>query len=180
MKCAILAFYRKIVVGKRSLYLLYVVAFVIVGQGVGNFTVCNIFKILIFIFVSYTYHFYDQKASLVTGIRSRTIWNILDGDSEDPMNTTHQIINSCFQIFFDLVLLAIPIPILRKLKIRKSAKGLYIYQILFNASSKISTDLNYKTIYSWPYLHLHSVLRQPSSIDYSLVQRYNLFPYCST
>lgn len=39
IKCAILAFYRKIVVTKRSVYLLYAVAFVMVGQGLGNFTV---------------------------------------------------------------------------------------------------------------------------------------------
>ena len=39
IKCAILAFYRKIIVTKRSMYLIYGVAFVIMGQGIGNFIV---------------------------------------------------------------------------------------------------------------------------------------------
>ena len=46
IKCAILAFYRKIVVTKKSVYLLYAVAFVIMGQGIGNFIVRTLIHIV--------------------------------------------------------------------------------------------------------------------------------------
>lgn len=83
VKCAILAFYRKIVVSKKSLYFLYVVAFVIVGQGVGNFTVCCILRFLVFTFESLTYWIFGYRhhswlalGARPSGISSRAILRI--------------------------------------------------------------------------------------------------------
>ncbi len=63
------------------------------------------------------------KATIVEGEREGSIWNILDGEFRDPTNTVNQIVNSSFQILFDIILLSIPIPILWRLRIRNSAKG---------------------------------------------------------
>ena len=77
------------------------------------------------------------KASLYDGIKHETIWNILVAGFRNPVNTTHQIVNSSFQIVFDVILLLIPLPVIRSLKIRSSAKGMSSSYYCLKALSKI-------------------------------------------
>ena len=66
---------------------------------------------------------HSVKASLYDGLKDGSIWNVVNGSFRDPVNTTNQIVNSSFQIVFDVILLLIPLPVLRGLKIKSGAKG---------------------------------------------------------
>ena len=100
------------------------------GQGIGNFIVCTLVQCVNHLDLNEPLTLHYVKASLYDGLKNDNIWNVLDEGFQDPVNTTHQIVNSSFQIVFDVILLLIPLPVIRSLKIRSSAKGMLVFSFV--------------------------------------------------